>query len=140
MPDKMSPSLLAGCFYFAFVFAAGFVLGTIRVVAIVPIVGARTAELLELPIMIVISFLAARWIIRRLAIGPRFSARAAMGVTAIVFLLGAEFGFVLWLRGISLAEYFETRDPLTGTMYYLSLIVFAAMPLLLMKFGGREGP
>jgi len=50
--------------YFAFVFGAGFVLGTIRVLPVVPRIGTRTAELMETRVMIVVSFLAARWIIR----------------------------------------------------------------------------
>lgn len=128
---------LAGLLYFAVVFAAGFVLGTVRVLAIVPLIGARTAELVEFPVMLLVSFVAARWIIRKLTIPPTFYARLGMGTVALILLLAAEFGFVLWLRGISLTEYFEARDPLAATVYYLALSMFAAMPLILMKVGTR---
>jgi type IV secretory pathway TrbD component len=53
-----------------------------------------------------------------------------MGCIALVLMLIAEFGFVLWIRGLSIKEYFATRDPVSGTAYYLLLIVFAIMPLL----------
>ena len=42
----------------------------------------------------------------------------------------AEFGFVLWLRGLSVREYLATRDPVSATVYYVMLGAFAVMPLL----------
>jgi hypothetical protein len=50
--------------YFTLVFGTGFVLGTIRVLWVVPQLGLRNAELLEQPIMLVALFLSARWIVR----------------------------------------------------------------------------
>lgn len=44
----------AGVLYFALVFGAGFVLGTIRTLGVVPRVGARIAELMETPVMLVV--------------------------------------------------------------------------------------
>ena len=58
----------AGVLYFALVFGAGFVLGTIRTVWIVPRIGTRMSELMETPIMLVISIVAARWTVLRLAV------------------------------------------------------------------------
>jgi hypothetical protein len=104
---------------------------------IIPIVGSRTAELIESPIMVAVSYVAAKWIIWWLAIPARPFERIGMGVVGLLLLLVAEFGFVLWLRGMSLAAYFETRDPLTGTIYYLCLLIFAAMPVILLKLGRR---
>jgi hypothetical protein len=129
----MSRSLLAGLIYFAIVFGVGFLLGALRVLVIVPIIGSRTAELIESPIMLAVSYVAATWIIRWLAVPTRLFERLGMGVVALLFLLAAEFGFVLWLRGMSLAAYFETRDPLTGTIYYVCLLIFGAMPVILLK-------
>ena len=47
--------LKAGVLYFAIVFGAGFVPGSIRVPWIVPHFGERTAELMETPIMFVVT-------------------------------------------------------------------------------------
>jgi hypothetical protein len=60
------PILKAGVLYFALVFGAGFVLGAIRTLWIAPRLGTRLAELMETPIMLVITILAARWTVRRL--------------------------------------------------------------------------
>jgi hypothetical protein len=62
------PILKAGGLYFALVFGAGFVLGTIRTLWIVPRLGTRLAELIETPIMLLITILAARWTVRRVAV------------------------------------------------------------------------
>lgn len=124
----MARIIKAGVLYFLVVFGIGFLLGTIRTLFIVPHLGARTAELIETPIMIAVSFLAARWIVRRLAVPFVLWHRFGMGAIALVLLLAAEFGFVLSLRGISLRVYFATRDPASGTVYYLALVVFAVAP------------
>jgi hypothetical protein len=57
--------------YFVLVFGAGFVLGPIRILWIAPRLGRRAAELLEAPIMLAISVLAATWIIRWLTVPLR---------------------------------------------------------------------
>ncbi len=120
----------AGVLYFAFVFAVGFVLGTIRTRWIVPRFGTRMAELMEMPIMLAVTIVAARWTVMRLSVPMMWSARLEMGCMALVLMLIAEFGFVLWIRGLSIKEYFATRDPVSGAAYYLLLLVFAIMPRL----------
>ena len=70
----------AGVLYFAVVSGAGFVLGTVRTLWVVPRVGTRRAELMEAPIMLVVTIVAARWIVMRLAVPPTSSARLGMGV------------------------------------------------------------
>jgi hypothetical protein len=123
----------AGALYFALVFAVGFALGAIRTRWVVPRVGTRIAELMETPIMLVVPILAARWTVLHLAVPSVPSVRLGMGCTALVLMLGAEFGFVLWLRGLSIRNYLATRDPVSGTVYYVMLVVFAIMPLLVAR-------
>jgi hypothetical protein len=122
--------LKAGALYFMLVFGAGFVLAPIRILGAVPPFGTRVAELMETPIIFVIIILAARWIVRRLAVPPKVSSRLGMGCVGLGFMLVAEFTLVLGLRGISISEYLATRDPVSGTVYYMMLGVFCIMPLL----------
>ena len=122
--------LKAGALYFALVFGVGFVLGTIRTLWIVPIFGTRMAELMETPIMLVVTILAARWVVRRLAMPFAPSRRLGMGCVALGLLLAAEFTVVLWLRGLTIGEYIANRDPVAWVVYIVMLVVFAIMPLL----------
>lgn len=115
--------------YFALVFGCGFVLGTIRTLWVAPRIGSRPAEPLETPLMVVVSIVAAQWTVLRLNIPSARSARLVMGAIALALLVAAEFGFVSWVRGLSIREYLETRDPMSGAAYYIALGLFAMMPL-----------
>jgi hypothetical protein len=115
--------------YFVLVFAAGFVLGTIRTFWVVPRLGVRTAELMEAPIMLGVSILVARWVVRHVGIGPLWSRRLALGGIALGFMLLAEFAFVLSVRGLTIREYFESRDPVSGTVYFMTLSAFSVIPI-----------
>ncbi len=126
----MAPVIKAGLCYFALTFGAGFLLGPLRILVLVPRVGARAAELAELPVMIVVMWLAARWTIRRFHLPFSIGLRLVMGALAFALLLAAEFSLVLPLRGLTLEQYFATRDPVSGMAYYASLILLALMPLI----------
>ena len=125
--------LKAGVLYFALVFGVGFVLGAIRILWVVPRFGARTAELMETPIMFVVTIVAARWVVRRLAVPPKPSNRLGMGCIGLGLMLVAEFTLVLRLRGLSINEYLASRDPVSGMVYYIMLGVFAIMPLFVAR-------
>ena len=114
--------------YFALVFGAGFALGTIRVLWLVPAVGTRTAELLEMPIMLIVVILSARWMTQQFQVPPTASSRLGMGGMALAMALALDFTVVLWLRGLSFREYIEAFDPVAGTAYFVMLELFALMP------------
>jgi hypothetical protein len=116
--------------YFAIVFAAGFVLGTLRVFFMVPLIGVRLAELIEVPIMVLISYITARSLIERFDIPYTLAGRIAMGAIGLGLLLLAEFGFVLWMQRLTINEYIASRDPISGTAYVISLLIFAIFPLI----------
>lgn len=125
--------------YFGLVFAVGFVLGTLRVLVLVPSVGERAAELLETPFMVLASYLAARWTVRRFRVPASGGARLAVGLGALALLLGAEVAVVLLVQGVSLREYVANRDPVSGTVYLGALALFALMPALVSPCRSRRG-
>ncbi len=130
--------LKAGALYFALVFTAGFVLGTIRLLWLVPRFGERAAELIEAPIMLGVIVLAAQWTVRYLAVPPSPPKRLGVGFVALGILLAAELTLVLWLRGLSIADYVATRDPVSGAVYLVMLGLFAVMPALMARRSGRS--
>jgi hypothetical protein len=119
--------------YCAIVFGAGFVLGTFRVLWVVPRLGTRSAELVESPLMLLVMVLAARWVTRHCSAGVGTSASLGIGVTALALLLAAEMGLGVALRGGSVVEVLLNKDPVSGTVYYALLGVFALMPWLLAR-------
>ncbi len=130
----MTPTqhIKAAATYFALVFGAGFMLGTLRVLLLVPRLGERTAELLELPLMILVSAFAATFIVHRFALPRHWVDRAIVGVIALVLLLGAELVLAVLIQDRSLAEYIAARDPVSGLAYLLALLFYAAMPCTLL--------
>lgn len=112
--------------YFLQVFAVGFGLGIVRVGWLLPRLGGRTAELLELPVMMFASAWLAgvrhrRW--PTASIGKL----AAVGGLALWMLLGAEC-LLGWLQGRSPAAVLFDRDPVAGPAYFVALAWFAAAP------------
>jgi len=128
--------LRAGAAYFGWVFGVGFVLGSLRVPLLVPRLGERWAELLEMPLMALAIVLAARWVVRRFALAPHAGLRLAVGGLALLLMVGAELLLAVALQGRSLAQYLGSRDPVSGTVYLALLAVFALMPWWL---GRRPG-
>jgi hypothetical protein len=127
--------LKAAVVYFALVFGAGFVLGPIRILILVPRFGVRLAELMEFPVMLVVIVLAARWLVRKFQLAAH---SLLVGFLALGLMIAFEFTLVLWLRGLTLAEYFRERDPVAGVVYYLMLLVFAAMPFFMAHKAGFD--
>lgn len=111
--------------YFLIVFAAGFLLALVRIPLLEPAMGVRWAELVEMPLMLAVIW----WAGRHAATGSRHAKAAlACGALALGLLLLVEFTLVLGLRGMSLADYADSRDVVSGTVYAFSLVFFALMP------------
>lgn len=131
--SRRSANILKAAFsYFAIVFTAGMILGPIRVLFAVPRLGERIAEVLEMPLVIVVMVLAARWVVRKFHLPPDAISRLAVGFIALSCGLVFELLVLKW-RGLALAEYFATRDPVSGAAYYLALMLFGFMPLLVRR-------
>ncbi len=120
---------LAGL-YFGVVFGVGFLLGAVRVPLLVPRLGERWAELLEMPLMLVAIHWAAGLVLRRHRGGGRGPALLRIGALALLLLLLAELLLAMLLSGLSPAAYVASRDPVSGAVYLAMLCVFAAMPWL----------
>lgn len=113
--------------YFLIVFGAGFILGLIRVPLLVPQLGVRTAELLEMPLMLAVIVWAARRRVRAAAGLSRWQ-WLGVGMAALALLVGAELLAARWFAGQSPRAYVLARDPVSGSVYLGCLLVFALAP------------
>jgi hypothetical protein len=100
----------------------------IRVPFLVPRLGVRYAELIEMPVILVVIFLAARWIARSWI--REFSKTEALfvGFASLAMMLTSEIGLGMALSGRGPVEVLLGKDPVSGSVYYLSLLVFAVLP------------
>ena len=126
-------TIKAGITYFALVFGAGFVLGSIRVPFLVPRLGERAAELVEMPFMFVVVWVSARFIIDRFSLPANVLARLGAGFLALGLLVAAEVLLAVALQDRTLGAYVASRDPVSGIVYLAMLALFAVMPLVLVR-------
>jgi hypothetical protein len=118
-------------FYFALVMGTGVVLGSIRVPFLVPRLGERYAELLEMPIMFLAIVMAARHVVRRFDVPNSLPVRLQVGFSALAMSVLAELILAVVLQDRSVAQYIASRDPISGSVYLVMLLLFALMPSIL---------
>lgn len=120
----------AGVVYFLIVFAAGFALGTLRVLVVIPRLGELAAVALELPAMLAASWFAAAWVTRSFAVPARRGPRLTMGAVAFAVLMLAEFALAVFAFGRTPSAYAETFRTASGLLGLSGQILFALCPVL----------
>jgi len=118
--------------YFAWVFAAGFLLGALRVLVVVPRLGELFAVLLELPVMLTVSWFACRAMVGRFAVPAVIGARLAMGGTAFALLMAAEAAFAVAL-GRTIAQHVASLLTAASLLGLAGQIGFALLPLIQLR-------
>ncbi|GAB4295391.1 MAG: hypothetical protein Kow0058_12970 [Roseovarius sp.] len=126
----MGRALAAGVMYFAAIFAAGIVLGTARVLLLVPRIGETAAVAAELPLMLALSWGVAGALIARARVPAAVAARLVMGSAGLMLLLVAE--AILATRGLgqSLAQHLAHYATAAGALGLAGQLGFGLMPLL----------
>ncbi|WP_309603794.1 hypothetical protein [Phenylobacterium sp.] len=120
----------AGAVYFAIVFAWAFALGVVRVLVVAPRVGEVAAVLVEAPLVLAASWLACRWTVRRLGVGPAVGERLIMGALAFLLLMIAEFALSLLAFGRPARAWLEGFATPAGAIGLAAQIAFGFVPLL----------
>lgn len=129
----MRPAIIASVFYFAIVFAAGFLLGTIRTIFLAPRLGELGAVACELPLMLAISWIACGRLVRRFDVAAAPAARAVMGATAFALLMATEVALATIVFGKSLAQLTDDWMSPAGLLGLGGQAVFALLPLALRR-------
>ncbi|MCI3133833.1 hypothetical protein [Phenylobacterium aquaticum] len=115
--------------YAALTFAAGVLMGAVRVMLIAPLAGAVAAVMLELPIMLAVSWLICGWILDRPWAFRRFLDRAAMGVAAFALMMALEMTMALTIFGQSPAAVLKGLAAPAGVLGLAGQAAFAMLPL-----------
>jgi hypothetical protein len=113
--------------YFVVVFAAGFLLGTIRVLAVAPLLGEMAAVALELPLMLLVAWVVAGLIYRAWPVG-RAARRLASGVAAFAMLIAAEMALARTLAGQDLGGFLAATASGPGLLGLAGQGAFALIP------------
>ncbi len=114
-------------FYFLIVFAAGWVLGPLRIFFVEPRVGSLTAVSIEAPIMILISWLAAR---RMFAGGYEAGALVGAGLIALGLMLGGEYLGAALLQGQTFEQFASGFFKPEGFITLDAFLAYGLMPIL----------
>jgi hypothetical protein len=85
----MRQGVIAGLFYFAVVFLAGLVLGALRAIYGVPLVGQSLAVAIELPIILTLAWHACHWLMIRCNVAT-WQDKSVMAALAFGLLIIAE--------------------------------------------------
>lgn len=125
----MRRALQAGLAYFLVVFVAGFLLGTVRTLLVLPHVGVLTAVALELPVILAVSWIACGWALRRFDVPDRRAPRVVMGATAFALLMAGEVSISMLLAGRTLADHVDLYRTLPALLGLAGQIVYAVLPL-----------
>lgn len=123
-------TIQAGLAYFAMVLGAGFALGMIRVPFLVPSMGKRSAELAEMPIMMMVIYVAAGFILRQFPEVGTPGRSLFAGLLALALMIAAELTLATVVQKLTPAEFIASRDKVSGSVYLVLLLVFAVMPRL----------
>lgn len=132
----------AGIAYFVIAFSAGFALGTFRVLVLVPQLSSPRAEtvavLIELPIILAISWVVCRRLIARMTVAEAATDRLVMGGIALALLLIAEVSLGALGFGRSLWEQISRYRMLPDLLGLMGQLAFAAIPCIQLQMSNRK--
>jgi len=117
-----------GLLYFATIFMLGFVLGAMRTLWVMPMVGAAPALLLELPVMLLASWLLASRIVRRAHLS--LAASAAMGALAFILLMTAEALLALFVFDQCVTSWIAGLMRMPGCIGLAGQVAFGLIPFV----------
>lgn len=123
-------ALRAGLAYFAILFAAGFLVGTVRVLLIEPQLGPVASVLIELPLMLALSWFVARRLIARFDPSASVKDRIVMGSSAVLLLVCAEMLLGALAFGMSATEQLARYATPRGVLTLVGQVGFALIPVL----------
>ena len=128
--DPLLQRLRAALVYGVLTFAAGFVFGLLRELALIPWLGARAGRWVELIAMIGMCFVTASFALRQLQQRDR-AGLTFTGLGGVAVLLAIESLFALYVMEVPLAQYLRGFDVTRGELFVWGLFVMALAPFVI---------
>ena len=97
---------------------------------VTPRYGEIPAVLAEMPLVLVASWFASRWTVRRLAVGHTPAERLVMGGTAFSLLIGAEIALAAVMSGRSAGEWLAGLGTVPGAIGLGGQLGFGFLPFI----------
>ncbi|QHL91137.1 hypothetical protein GVO57_10305 [Sphingomonas changnyeongensis] len=129
----MGGAVKAGSIYFAGMFVLGFLLGSVRILLLVPLIGKWAATLCELPVILTAAWVYCGWVITRFAVPFNLAARVQMGAIAFTLLITAEMLLSRTMFDRSLSQQMQELATGPGLAGLAAQFVFAIFPLLRLR-------
>jgi hypothetical protein len=130
MLEALMRAAAAGLVYAVLVFGVGFVLGTIRVLILVPRMPATLAVLVETPAILAVSWWLSSWCSARFGLERSTSARLTMGIAAFTVLMLEELTLSVVLFARPVGAYLSSLVTVPGAIGLAAQVAFAFFPLL----------
>jgi hypothetical protein len=127
----MVAACIMGLRYYAIIFGLAFVMGVTRTLVVAPRLGAVTAVLLEVPIIVAVSWTVARRLLRPHSF--TLPQRAAMGATAFMLTMVSEVVLAEILRGQSIVGWATAVLTPLGLIGLAGQIAFAILPIVVAR-------
>jgi hypothetical protein len=132
-PVRLLGATEAGASYAVIVFLIGFILGTIRVLLVIPRLGETIAVIIEAPVILAASWFVCRWCVDRLHVRGTVTTRSLMGLVAFLVLMSAEMGLGAML-GRSLVDQVAAYGSPAGAMGLAARVIFAIFPVIQIRW------
>jgi hypothetical protein len=123
----MTTAYFIGLLYFLAVFTFAFAMGIARQLVVAPWLGSSAAVLLEVPILVVASWIVARRLLRYRSL--TVSERAVMGATAFTLTMASEAALSVIMRGQSVSDWAAAVATPLGLVGLAAQLAFAAIPI-----------
>jgi hypothetical protein len=127
LKERMATAYFMGLLYFLAVFALAFATGITRELVIAPRLGPTPAVLLEVPILVLASWIAALRLLRNRSLS--LQERAVMGATGFALTMASEVALAMMMRGQSIADWAAAVVAPLGLAGLGAQVVFAVMPM-----------
>lgn len=134
----MTRALLAATLYFLLVFAAGFMLGAVRVMLVVPRLGGFAATLIEIPLMLAVAYFACRLVLDHWQVPPLPELRWAMAAWFVALLALGEWQLGILLFHRSAAQQWATLASPAGLAGLGAQLLAALLPVICGRHPARR--